>query len=103
MITDITSHEQFEETVNNNDTFMVVLYTAPSWCAPCRRFEPEFEALSELTRVPLVRVDIDRADWQADIQHVPTMLLYHKDGVVNTLPTSKAESLARTLSLLPWR
>lgn len=49
------------ETVASN-TAVVVDFSAPAWCVPCRRLAPHFMAASQkLPEVKFVEVDIDLA------------------------------------------
>lgn len=98
-IIEIFSKEQFKSTVDNNTGQMVVLYTAPSWCAPCRKFEPEFERLQEMTDATLVRVNLDNKDngWVTGLQHVPTIHYYYDNVAVDDLYAMGAEAFAATL------
>lgn len=64
---------------------VVVDFGAESWCVPCRRLRPHYDAAAEkLTDVTLIRADIDDSPElasQYEIQGVPTLLAY-KDGVL---------------------
>lgn len=57
----VTSEESFVEAMLNADGPVVILFTSPSWCQPCRQFEPhwnkaqEVEALQEYT---FIKVDM---------------------------------------------
>lgn len=59
---------------------VVILFTAPSWCQPCRAFEPHYErAAANATEISFYRVDIDKAPWallEYGIKGVPKVLLY---------------------------
>jgi thioredoxin 1 len=61
---------------------VVVSFTAPSWCVPCRRLKPHFHAASQKSKALFVEVDIDLAPEIADrynVMTVPTMALF-EDG-----------------------
>jgi thiol-disulfide isomerase/thioredoxin len=63
---------------------VVVDFHAISWCIPCQRFLPHYEATSEkMSDVKFLAVDIDKADRDLvdsyKIQSVPTVLAF-KDG-----------------------
>lgn len=59
---------------------VVILFTAPSWCAPCRAVKPHWEGLPALLPdITFYTIDID--DYPATsasfaIQSVPTIIQY---------------------------
>lgn len=64
-----------------NNQFVVVEFAAESWCGPCQRFKPHFDAASnELENFVFVHVDIDEVDPVVTkafgIQSVPTVMLF---------------------------
>jgi thioredoxin-like negative regulator of GroEL len=63
---------------------VVVLFTAPSWCVPCQRLEPHYQALAEkMTDVVFCRVDADlHGNIVSDfgVQSVPTIILFRHGG-----------------------
>ena len=98
-IIEITNQKQYKDTLDNNTGRMVVLFTAPAWCPPCRAFEPQFNKLPQMTDATLVRVDIDHNPWTAgDIRAVPTIRLY--DGVyhIRDLRAAGAEAFAKSIT-----
>lgn len=63
---------------------VVVDFGAESWCVPCRRLRPHYDAAAEKVDATLIRADIDDSPELASlygIQGVPTLLAY-KDGVL---------------------
>ena len=75
---------------------LVVKFTAPSWCAPCRQFAPHFEAASTRTDVTFVSVDIDDHDWAVvdyKVQGVPTVQFYENGQYVRDLRERTAPRL----------
>lgn len=58
----------------------VVLFTAPSWCQPCRVFKPHYErAATEVTDVKFLVVDVDEVPDAVvgySVRSVPTVSLY---------------------------
>jgi thioredoxin 1 len=78
---EITTEREFRDAVAS-DGKVVVLFTAPSWCVPCQRFEPFWNRAVEVaSEITFARVDIDDNPWtQAHgIRSVPTCHLY-EDG-----------------------
>lgn len=78
----LTSREEFDEAVKDGN--VVVLFTAPAWCQPCKQFEPHWAravAVAEENNLPInfVRVDIDDNDWAVvdfGVRGVPTCQLW---------------------------
>ena len=62
----------------------VVLFTAPSWCVPCRQFAPHFKSAAQTDKSrTYAYVDIDNvpdAVVEYGIQGVPTTRLYSDGG-----------------------
>lgn len=66
-------------------TQVVALFTAPSWCQPCQRFEPIYKAVAEsaANEFDFVVVDIDENEWAVErfgIRGVPAAHLYNDLG-----------------------
>jgi thioredoxin 1 len=79
---DLSTRQEFVDAIDESGK-VVVLFTAPSWCIPCQRFEPHWErAASEEKDIKFFRVDIDNNEWATvdyDVMRVPTCHLY-EDG-----------------------
>lgn len=98
-IIEVTSEKEYDDALDNSTGALVVLYTAPSWCQPCRAFEPEFERLPELTDATLVRVDIDKNAWTGGrIMQVPTIQLFNDKQYVRNLQAASAEAFAKSIT-----
>lgn len=100
-IIEITSEEQFNHALDTLDGLGVVLFTAPSWCAPCRAFEPQFNSLQQFTTATLVRVDIDDNPWATqseDIASVPFIKLYNGQDYLRRLNPAKADVFADSIT-----
>lgn len=85
----INTEEEFDAALDKATTSVVVLFTAPGWCAPCRQFEPVYKAVSESASNEfdflLVDVDykLDNNQWALErfnIQSVPTAMLFNDLG-----------------------
>ncbi|KAM3864857.1 thioredoxin-like [Diretmus argenteus] len=79
----IANQEAFDSALQDaGDKLVVVDFTA-TWCGPCRRIAPVFEALSkEYTNCVFLKVDVDEADDVAakcQVQSMPTFHFY-KNG-----------------------
>jgi thiol-disulfide isomerase/thioredoxin len=58
---------------------LVVKFTAPSWCQPCRQLAPHYEAAAEKSEAVYASVDIDdvpEAVSEFNIMGVPTVKMY---------------------------
>jgi thiol:disulfide interchange protein len=75
--------------VNDTSTNTLVLFTAPAWCVPCRRFEPHWEKAQQaevLDEFDFIKVDMGATPedtslhWATARYHilgVPTVLLFN--------------------------
>lgn len=61
---ELTTEEQFDElipAIQADGRHAVVLFTAPAWCIPCRRFEPHFKRASQdpdLSHIAFITVNM---------------------------------------------
>lgn len=78
--------DNFQEIINK-DKVIVDFYA--DWCGPCKMLAPIFEQLSdELTAITFAKVDVDQSKELADqfkIKSIPTLLIFEKGIVKNTL------------------
>lgn len=79
----VESKEEFDKLLSTAD-YVVVDFTAPSWCRPCQQFAPHFDKAAEnaavqsnwLGRGIFVAVDVDKAPWAMQdygVRGVPTV------------------------------
>lgn len=62
MIYEVTTKDELNAAVETDEP-VLLLFTDPSWCQPCRAFEPHFEkAADTLEAVRFVRVTLADAD-----------------------------------------
>lgn len=47
MTTEINSYQEFDEAFYGADGPIVCLFTAPTWCVPCRQLEPHWKKVVE--------------------------------------------------------
>lgn len=63
----------------------VVLITAPSWCGPCRQFEPHYaRAADNVDDVKFIGIILDDNPWVSvdyGVRSVPTAWLFDESGV----------------------
>ena len=63
----------FLEGVLSGDAELAVLFTAPAWCVPCRRFEPHWKKAHEQPVEGIVFATVDMGDSPEDTgQHWAT-------------------------------
>lgn len=70
----------------------MVLFTAPAWCGPCRRFEPHWAKAAEVVGEGAVFVKVDMGEKPEDtgnhwatakfnIMSVPTVKLFNGESI----------------------
>jgi thioredoxin-like negative regulator of GroEL len=99
-ILEINSQEEFEQALDNNTGSLVALFTAPAWCPPCRKFEPQYEEAQNYTDATLLTIDVDKNPWTADegIRAVPTIKLYKGNDYVRNLKAANAVAFAQSIT-----
>lgn len=102
----VESKEHFNSLLSDSD-YVVVDFTAPSWCRPCQQFAPHFEKAAQsassqsnmLGRATFVAVDVDKAPWAMTdygVRGVPTVKLISR---LHT-PLEPVDLKSRTAPLL---
>ena len=80
--------ENFEQTINDNDTVFVDFWA--EWCGPCRQFGPVFEAASEQhSDIVFGKVDADAQQELAGhfgIRSIPTLMAIRDNVVLFSQP-----------------
>jgi thiol-disulfide isomerase/thioredoxin len=96
----IETDSELHELVANNDV-VVVDFSAPGWCIPCRRLVPHFNtAADKLTEVTFVEVDIDKSEdikKAYDIMSVPYLVAFKGGKVVGEVKSRTAVSLVEEI------
>lgn len=85
-VIDVNDVGELESLISDTQGDVVVDFQALSWCIPCRKFAPHFDAAAESSQATFVTCDIDKVhDAVVDygIQSVPTVKLF-RDGVFVT-------------------
>lgn len=55
---DVTTEQEFDDALARSDRYELLLFTAPTWCIPCRRFESHWERAKEELRLTFIKVDM---------------------------------------------
>ncbi len=103
----IENLKQYQDLIKSD--VAVVRFTA-SWCGPCRRIAPDFQALSNIdyrAKANFMTIDIDKAELDSDLKHllknvssIPTFHFYKDGEVVDTLTGSNLTVLKQKLNAL---
>ena len=85
----IVNEKDFDNEVINSDLPVIVDFWAP-WCMPCKMLEPIFKELSEeyKGKVKFVKINTDDNPELAAkyyISGIPTLLIFHKGKVVDSI------------------
>ena len=67
---------------------VVLEFTAPSWCQPCKRFAPHFDAAAVKSDATFIAVDVDKVPEAAveyGVKGVPTVMFYRNGDYVKNL------------------
>ena len=88
MATQTLTAETFEKVVTQSNMVLVDFWA--TWCGPCRRFEPIFEAESDKHQdIVFAKVDIDENSslaTGAGISSVPTLMAFKEGALVYSQP-----------------
>jgi thioredoxin 1 len=82
------TQENFESTINENDTVLVDFW-AP-WCGPCHQFAPVFESMSE-AHPDIVFAKVNTEEQQEiaghfQIRSIPTLMVFRQQIIVFSQP-----------------
>ena len=72
----------------DTEEYLVVIFTAPEWCAPCRAYKPHYEKVAAESDWMLTWVAYD-LHYEADAQikfnfmSVPTTVVFHKGNEIH--------------------
>ena len=98
--------ENFEATINTNDTVLLDFWA--SWCGPCQQFAPVFEAMSE-SHPGIVFAKINTEEQQEiaghfQIRSIPTLMIFREQIIVfsqpGALPPAGLESIIEKVAAL---
>jgi thioredoxin 1 len=101
-ITQITSTEQFNTILADNQNVLVDFYA--DWCGPCKKFNPILETLAaKYNNCQFIKVNIDDNEELADqysIKSVPTFLFFINGFLVSTTVGANEKVINTVLSAL---
>lgn len=93
----IETDNELHEAIANNDV-VVVNFSAPAWCVPCRRLAPHFAATAaKFPDVTFVEVDIDKSEAlrsQYDVMSVPFLVAFKGGNLVGEVKGRTALQLS---------
>jgi len=97
----VSTLADLHEIMNNNDS-VVVDFSAPAWCQPCKRLAPHFAKAAEKSDAVFVEIDIDKADDAIrntyPIQSVPVVLFFQKGHPTKTVSGRTAPTILRDIT-----
>jgi len=100
MVSYVKNDEEWESLMEKSKMKLVVVDFTATWCPPCQRIAPKFEAMArDFSNLAIfVKVDVDDADTQkiahkCGIQAMPTFQFYKNGVKVDELQGADEESL----------
>lgn len=97
-VVDVVTLEELQDYLNNNERVVVDFWA--TWCGPCKKFAPHFEAAAEKVDAVFVKVDVDQDPAvlkEYGIRSVPTVTEFIGGERVRDL---KAQTVIKLVSEL---
>ena len=96
----IADTEEYDRTVLQSDRPVMVFYTAP-WCGPCRLSIPVVKEIAkdfadDLDIVEVCTDDLPAVASEAGVVSIPTIQMYYKGEVLDTIVGCVAKSVLST-------
>lgn len=98
-VIEINEPGQLQDLIDTEDE-LVVKFTAPSFCAPCRKLAPHYVAAAEVSEATFTSVDLDHNEWgmvDYEVRSVPTVKLYRNGRYVKDLKERTALKLVNEI------
>ena len=99
-VIEISDSQKIADAIDT-DGVVVVDFGAESWCVPCQRLRPVYDAVSDKVTATLIRADIDENPELASeygIQGVPTLLAYKDGTLVGSVTARTAVALVSEIN-----
>ena len=99
MATIALTKDNFNETIENNDTVVIDFWA--SWCGPCKSFAPTFDVASE-NRSDVVFAKVNTEEQQelaqaCNIRSIPTLMIFREQVLLysqaGALPPAQLEDI----------
>lgn len=100
----VKTKAEYDEILKNNAK-VAIDFTA-SWCPPCKRIGPKFEAMAgqdEFKGIFFCKVDVDDNSDAAEAENIsamPTFKFYHNQALFATMTGANEEALLGNLKKL---
>ena len=91
----ITTKQEFEEKVLNNDKPVLVDFWAP-WCPPCRAMAPILHQIAEETAFDIVKIDTEASGDNAALAHE-----YRVQGIPNMKVFAAGKEVQELIGMKP--
>jgi thioredoxin 1 len=88
-VTQVTTEEEFDNTLLNTECDFVFVDFYADWCGPCKRIAPKLEKISnEYTNVEFIKVNVDELESVSvryAVRAMPTFIVFNKGSLKNNL------------------
>lgn len=104
---DGVNYDDFRNTIDNQN--VVVTFTSPAWCQPCRQFEPHWRTAAGKSDLLFVKVDMGEspedtgahwATYALGVMGVPSVFFFGEAGEVITLKSRAVVPLLKEIESL---
>nr|CAX71379.1 thioredoxin 1 [Schistosoma japonicum]CAX77061.1 thioredoxin 1 [Schistosoma japonicum] len=92
----IETDDDFDSFLKENKDKLIVVDFFATWCGPCKKIAPAFEALSADRSALYVKVDVDKLEETAkkyDVTAMPTFIVIKNGERVDTVVGASIENV----------